>query len=73
MYIKVKVTAGARKESVVKKSDDEYLVCVREVAERNMANGRVIEIVAGLFSVPKGKVRIISGHKSPSKILSVML
>ena len=73
MYIKVKVMAGVRKESVVKKGDDEYLVCVREVAERNMANGRVLQIVAGIFSVPKGKVRIISGHKSPSKILSVML
>ncbi len=73
MYIKVKVTAGSRKESVVKKSDDEYLISVKEKAERNMANERVVEIVAGLFDVSCKKVRIISGHQSPSKILSIMI
>jgi len=38
-----------------------------------MANHRVVEIVAGLFALPKAKVRIVSGHHSPSKILNLMV
>jgi uncharacterized protein YggU (UPF0235/DUF167 family) len=73
MYIKVKVTAGARAEKIEKKSEDHYLISVREKAERNMANNRVCQIMASIFKVPGRAVRIISGHQSPSKILSVNL
>ncbi len=71
MYIKVKVVAGAKKELIVKNSPNSYSISVREPAERNLANGRVIELVALDLGVPKGKIRIISGHHSPSKILSI--
>ena len=70
-YIHVKVMAGARKESFVQKSEDHFEVSVREKAERNMANGRVVELVAGHFKVPVNKVRIINGHRSPSKLIVV--
>ena len=71
MYIHVKVQAGAKAEKVFKKSDDHFEISVREPAERNLANRRVIGLVAGAFGVGLGKVRIISGHHSPSKILDV--
>lgn len=73
MYIKARVAAGAKKESFVEKSPDTVHIAVREPAERNLANARVLELVAAHCGVPKGKVRIISGHQSPSKILSVDL
>jgi uncharacterized protein YggU (UPF0235/DUF167 family) len=73
MYIKVKVLAGSKKEEVKKKSKDTYLISVREKAERNMANTRVCEIMAHLLNVRIKDVRIISGHQSPSKILSINL
>ncbi len=73
MYIKLKVLAGARKETVVRKSEDHFDVSVREKAERNLANRRVVALMAGHFKVPAGKVRIVSGHQSPGKILSVDL
>ncbi len=38
MFIKIKVKTGSRTEKVEKKSDDLYLVSVKEKAERNMAN-----------------------------------
>lgn len=69
MYIHVKVVTGARKEKIEKKSDTQFLVWVEEDAERNMANKRVIEIFKIIFET--GKVRIINGHHSPSKLLSV--
>lgn len=71
MYIRVRVASAAREESISKVSDDHFDIRVREKAERNMANKRVIGMIAEHFMLPAGKVRIISGHHSPGKILSV--
>lgn len=71
MYIKVKVQVGSKKEKIEKKSEDRYVVSVREPAERNLANTRVREIFAILFEINIKSIRIISGHQSSSKILSV--
>ena len=73
MYIHIKANAGAKRESFAEKSKGHFVVSVREPAERNLANKRIIELVAGHFGLPAGKVRIINGHHSPSKILSVDL
>lgn len=71
MYVKVRVVADAKKERVVRTDDTHFEITVREPASMNRANGRVRELVAEAFVLPVGKVRIISGHQSPSKILSV--
>lgn len=71
MFIKVKVQAGAKKEQIKMKNKDSYIIMVKEKAERNMANIRVCEIMASLLGVTVKQVRIISGHQSPSKILSI--
>jgi len=69
MHIKVKVAAGSRTEQVVRKNADSYIVSVKEKAERNLANKRVLEILRELH--PGKVVRIVKGHHSPSKILEV--
>ncbi|MFA5934159.1 MAG: DUF167 domain-containing protein [Candidatus Paceibacterota bacterium] len=71
MYIKVRVVAGAKKEIVIKRTEDHFDIAVKEKAERNMANRKVAELIAEEFNVPFGKVRITSGHKSPGKIISI--
>ena len=71
MYIKLKVTTGAKKEKIIKKSEDHFDISVKEPAERNMANKRVVELVRDYFKVYNGDVRIVSGHHSPSKIISL--
>jgi uncharacterized protein YggU (UPF0235/DUF167 family) len=71
MYVKVRVKAGARKEVVEVESVDHFTLAVKEKAKRNTANLRVIYIIAKHFSVPASKVRIINGHHSPLKLLSV--
>ena len=68
-YVHVKVTAGARKESFKQKSEDHFEISVKEKAQKNMANTRVLELVAEYFKVSKAKVRIINGHKHPSKLI----
>ena len=69
MYIKVKMRPNSRKEQIEKVSDDHYNVSVKEKAENNRANDRLLEIMRNQF--PNSIIRIISGHHSPSKILSI--
>jgi len=71
VYIKVKVIAGAKKETIVKKTKDHFNIFVREPAERNLANKRVVELLRDYFKVYNGDVRIVNGHHSPSKIISL--
>lgn len=77
-YIHVKVTAGAGKENFLprlagqaKKFPDHFEISVKEKAERNMVNARVLELVAKHFKVSVNKVRIVNGHHHPSKLLIV--
>ena len=78
MYIHLKVTAGAREENfsprhggASKLSEDHFEVSVKQKAERNLANARVLQLVAEYFKVPVSKVRIINGHRHPSKLLII--
>lgn len=73
MFIKVKVQAAAKREMIKQKNKDTYVISIKEPAERNLANKRVCEIVAISFGVLTQNVRIISGHQSPNKILSINL
>jgi uncharacterized protein YggU (UPF0235/DUF167 family) len=71
MYIRVRVAAGAKKESFEKISEDFFLVSVKDPAEQNLANRRILELIAVYFGISPRQVRIISGHHSPGKILSI--
>jgi uncharacterized protein YggU (UPF0235/DUF167 family) len=71
MYIKVWAIAGAKKESLRVVNTGTLEVSVNEPASRNLANRRIIEIVAAHYATRKEDVRIISGHRSRSKMLSV--
>lgn len=71
MYIRVRVRAGARKETITKVSETEYYMTVREPAERNLANGKVRELLAGAVGARQEDVRIVTGHHSPTKIFDV--
>ena len=70
-YIHVKVKAGVKKEELKQISKDHFEISVKEKPERNMANKRVLELVALHFNLPLKKVRIVNGHRSPSKLLII--
>lgn len=69
MYVKIKVVPDSKNEKVEKLKDDEYRMWVKVPAENNLANARVTELVREMF--PGTSIRIVSGHHSPSKILSI--
>lgn len=70
-YARVRVTPGAKRESVITTDAKSFSISVKEPAERNLANDRVREILAEHFSVPIGKVRLIAGHRSPQKVFDI--
>ncbi|MEK7662041.1 MAG: DUF167 domain-containing protein [Patescibacteria group bacterium] len=71
MYVRVKAAPGARRESVVKKGELEYEISVREKAERNLANNRLRAVLAVEFGVSEKAVRLVNGHRSPSKLFRI--
>lgn len=69
MYIKVKVTPDSKKEEVIQKSDDTWVISVKEPAKDNMANNRVKEILSFYFQT--NNIKLVNGHKSPSKLFLI--
>jgi uncharacterized protein (TIGR00251 family) len=69
-YIRVKVTAGASREHV---EDDEGVlsIFVKEPPQDNMANRRVVNIVAERLGTTISNVRIVSGHHARNKTLEI--
>ncbi|MBP9803216.1 MAG: DUF167 domain-containing protein [Candidatus Pacebacteria bacterium] len=72
MYLKVKVKAGSRKEEIERVNENTFHISVKEKAERNMANNRILEILSLELKIPINKIRIINGHQSPSKLISIL-
>ena len=71
MYVKVKVKAGAKEDKMTLIKKDYFDISVKAPAERNLANKKVVELVRKYFKVYNGDVRIVSGHHSYSKIISL--
>jgi uncharacterized protein YggU (UPF0235/DUF167 family) len=73
MYIRVHVVAGAKRERVTKVNQTEFQIAVREPRERNMANHRVRELIADAFQISVAKVKLLTGHRSSTKMISIDL
>ena len=71
MYVHVRATPGAKKELVTKVSESEFHIAVRERAERNQANGRIMELLGMALHVPVSSIKMLTGHRSPSKIFTI--
>ncbi len=72
MLIHVKVYADSKEDVVIQKTDTSYDVHVRELAEQNRANSRMLDLIAQQFIVPRTRIKIVTGHHSPSKILEII-
>ncbi|MFA7285239.1 MAG: DUF167 domain-containing protein [Candidatus Paceibacterota bacterium] len=72
MYIKVRVKAGAKRDEIEKVNENTFNVAVKADARQNMANKSVVRLVAKYLEIEENKVRIINGHQSPSKLISIL-
>lgn len=71
MYIKIKVFPKSKKEGLTKTGENRFEIKVKEKAEKNLANNRVLEILASYFKIKKEDVKIINGHHHPTKLLKI--
>jgi uncharacterized protein YggU (UPF0235/DUF167 family) len=71
MLIKVKVFPNSKIEEIIKKSDDEYIVKVKDKAEQGKANKRVKELLANFFSKGEDKIILIKGSNQQNKIFKI--
>ncbi|MBP6860393.1 MAG: DUF167 domain-containing protein [Candidatus Pacebacteria bacterium] len=71
MYIKVIAAPGSRRELVTEVASDTLSIAVREPAKQNLANERIRTLLARRYRVPLAGVRILTGHRSRSKMVSI--
>lgn len=72
MFIHVKVFVDEKRDEVIKQSDTSFYVYVREPAEHNRANIRMVYLMSRELGVPANTLKIITGHHHSSKILEVL-
>lgn len=71
MKIFLSVKPAARENKIEKIDEDSYKVWVKEPAEKGKSNRAIIKNLAEYFKVPSGRVRIVAGHTSRSKIVEI--
>lgn len=69
--IRVRVTTNAKKDSVTKKEEGVFEVTVRDAAQQNAANDKVLQLIAGAMGKTLKQVRIVSGHHASSKRIAI--
>ncbi len=71
MYIKVKAFPKSKHEDIKEVTEGRFEVRVKEKAEKNLANRRIIEILAQHFKVGEKDIKIVNGHHHQSKLVSI--
>jgi uncharacterized protein YggU (UPF0235/DUF167 family) len=72
MFLKVKVFPNSKKEEIIKKSEDEFEIKVKEKDERGRANKRVKEVLARYLNISEEKLILIRGARQRNKIFKII-
>jgi len=72
MLIHVKVETESREEKIISKNSTSYVVKVRVEAKNNQANNSMLSLLADYLKIDRTRLRIVTGHHSPSKILEIL-
>lgn len=71
MYIKVRVFPKSKKEEFKEVGENRFEIKIKEKAERNLANNKVLEILANYFKIRVEDIKIINGHHHPIKLIKI--
>jgi uncharacterized protein YggU (UPF0235/DUF167 family) len=69
--VRVKAFPDSPKESIEETAPGSFRIFVREPAERNEANRRILEVLALHLGLPPSRLRMIKGHKEPAKLIEI--
>jgi uncharacterized protein YggU (UPF0235/DUF167 family) len=70
--IRIKAFPNAKKPAIEETAPQVLRVFVREDAQQNRANDAVIRAVADYYTIPKNKLRMISGHQKQGKLIQIL-
>lgn len=65
----MKVEVGAKKEEILEVKKDTFHIKVKEKAENNLANDKILKILKNQFYKDAKNLKIVSGHHKPSKMI----
>jgi len=71
MKISIKAKPNSHEEKVVKVSEAEFVVSVKEPPVNGLANKAIIKTLADYFGVAPVRVKIISGWTSRQKMVEI--
>lgn len=71
MRILIKAKPNAKKESVEKINDAEFIVAVKEPPIDGRANWAITSAIAEYFGVSPSRIGIVSGQTAKNKVLEI--
>jgi uncharacterized protein (TIGR00251 family) len=71
LTLNVKVQPRSRKQEITRLGANEYRIRVTSPPSRGEANKAVCKLIAAHWNIPLSRVKIISGHKSRNKVVSI--
>ena len=71
IFVRATVYPESKREGVERHAKNLLTVRVKAPAERNLANKRMIELLAKEFKIKHRMIKIISGHQARRKMLRI--
>ncbi len=71
-HITVKAHPFSKKEKLIKLSEGSYEIFVKEPAQNNLANKRILFLLSLELGLGARKLRIVAGHKSSKKRIQIL-
>ena len=71
MKIFVKAKTGQKQAGIEKLSENIFVVRVKELPEKGLANAAIIAALSKYFRIAKSRVSLISGHASRQKLFEI--
>lgn len=72
MIINIKVKANSSKEEIQSFGNNRYLVYLKEKAENNEANIRLVNLLSKYFGTPVNHIKIKFGLTSHEKMIEIL-
>lgn len=71
VLLPVRAQPGARKDGIAGWLDGRLKVSVTQVPEKGKANKALIKLLAKWLDIPKSRIELVTGEKSPQKVFLI--
>jgi len=72
MKLFIKAKPGAKTENIVKMSDTNFIISVKEPPVKGKANRAIRSALANYLSIAPSRLTIVSGYSSKQKVIEIV-